>query len=253
MTSEKRSNLWWHLARPNQCAAFTLLCFPYAGGNASIFRSWQSTLPDSVDVCGIQLPGRMNRFLEPPFRRLPDLVRELAPALLPLLERPFIFFGHSMGATLSFEVARWLRRSRKIVPRLLIVSGRRAPQVPDTNPPIHLMNDADFLGRIRERNGPSTELLCNPELLPLLLPALRADTELSETYRYVDEPPLACPITAFAGANDCDESADQMREWRVQTTNRFSLHCIDGDHFFIHSNERQLLNLLGMELTRFLL
>jgi medium-chain acyl-[acyl-carrier-protein] hydrolase len=226
-----------------------MFCFPYAGASASIFRSWHTRLPEQVETYGIQLPGRGNRTFEPPFTRVSELVDKLGAALLPLLDRPFVFFGHSMGAILSFELARSLRRNQQVSPAHLFVSGRRAPQIADTSPPLHLMNDVSFLTTVKELNGTPPEVLANVELLQLLLPALRADTELCETYAYVNDAPLPCPITAFGGRSDDEETLNLMEGWRLQTQNRFCLHPLEGDHFFIRSSEQELLNLLRVELS----
>lgn len=218
-----------------------LICFPYAGAGASIFKSWHLALPEDVEIYGIQLPGRQNRIFEPPFRRLAALTAEIGPQLMPLLDRPVAFFGHSMGAILVFELTRWLRRNGSLLPRVLFVSGRRAPQVPDSGPVRHLMSEKDFIAEIRNLNATPEEILENFDLLQLILPALRADTELCETYTYVEEPPLPCPIVAFAGADDVDETAERMEGWRNQTMGSFSLHLLPGDHFFINGSQNKLL------------
>jgi surfactin synthase thioesterase subunit len=243
-------NSWCVVTRTNPGAATKLVCFPYAGAGASIFASWHLQLPESVEICGIQLPGRRNRIFEPPFTRVPLLVAELGKVLSGLLDRPFAFFGHSIGAILSFEMARWLRRNRNLGPTCLFVSGRRAPQVSDSDPPLHLMNDTDFLSEIRKLNGTPEEVIADPAVLRLVFPALRADTELGETYEYVSDAPLSCPIVAFCGTNDDKATLELMEKWRLQTTGRFSLHAVQGDHFFIHSSERTLLELVRTELCR---
>jgi surfactin synthase thioesterase subunit len=130
------------------------------------------------------------------------------------------------------------------------VSGRRAPQIPDTGIQLHLMNDADFLAKIGELNGTPSEVLANSELLQLILPALRADSELCETYEYVDGPPLSCPITALAGKDDNEETQERLEGWRLQTSSLFSLYVFEGDHFFIHSNEQKILRLLRVKLCK---
>jgi medium-chain acyl-[acyl-carrier-protein] hydrolase len=202
-----------------------------------------------VEVYGLQLPGRGERILEAASTRLPELVTKLTASLIPLLDRPFAFFGHSMGAILSFEVARRLRRNGGILPAHLFVSGRRAPQIPDNDLPLHLMDDTDFIAKINKMNGTEPEVLANSELLRLVLPAVRADTELCETYEYIDESPLPCPITALAGANDDEETAQRMGGWRLQTSSLFSLYVFQGDHFFIRSDEGNLLALLRNKLS----
>lgn len=243
-------NSWCVVPRPNPSALVKLVCFPYAGASASIFRLWHQSLPGDVEVCGIQLPGRQNRISEAPFTRIPLLMTELGAALSPLLDRPFAFFGHSMGALLSFEMSRWLRRNRNLMPKSLFVSGRRTPQIPDTDAPRHLMDDVNFVAEIRKLKATREEILADPDLLQLVLPVLRADTELCETYSYLDDAALTCPIIAFAGTDDEEETLERMKGWRSQTTGDFSLHALRGDHFFIHTSERRLLDLLRMELSR---
>jgi medium-chain acyl-[acyl-carrier-protein] hydrolase len=239
---------WWALSTPSAGAALRMFCFPYAGGNASIFRNWHIRLPNCVEVYGIQLPGRCDRFAEYPLTRMAEVVSKLGPALLPLLRGPFAFFGHSMGAILSFEAARWLQRTHQIYPRHLYVSGRRAPHIPDMDPPLHQLNQTDFIGRLSQLNGIPTEILASVEMLEVVLPVLRADAEVCETYQYVDDVPLRCPITAFGGKDDGDETLERMEEWCKHTTSHFRLHALEGGHFFIHSNELALLNILEAEL-----
>jgi medium-chain acyl-[acyl-carrier-protein] hydrolase len=241
---------WWVLAKPNPHAKVNFFCFPYAGGSASIFHPWRAGLPEHVEMYSLQLPGRANRIQDAPFTRVSDLVPEMAKATRPLLDRQFAFFGHSLGAILSFEVARWLRNHRQALPQCLFVSGRRSPQILDTAPPSFQKNDEEFLAEIAEAKGTPAEVLNDPELVRLLMPTLRADFELAETYRYIEEEPLPCAITAF-GATDDEESRDgKLEAWRVQTSHRFSFYMLDGDHFFMHASEKQLLKILHAELTR---
>src|SRR5205085_9026436 len=114
----------------NEDAALRLLCLPYAGGAADIFRSWANVFPPTIEVCPIQLPGRGGRLLEPPFTNLSLLVETLTSELLPYLDKPFALFGHSMGAIIVFELARQLRSKKINEPLHLFVSAWRAPQIP---------------------------------------------------------------------------------------------------------------------------
>ena len=236
--------------RANAKASLKLICFPYAGAATTAFWSWRLRLPENVELCAIQLPGRHDRSLEPPFRRVSHALEEIGKSLLTVLDRPFAFFGHSMGAILSFEISRWLRHHRNLLPEVLFVSGRRAPQIPDTGPTRYLMDDAGFLDEIRKLNATPEEILANAEALKLFLAVLRADTELCETYAYLDDVPLACPIVAFAGMDDIEETSVLMKGWHLQTTRDFTLHQLKGDHFFLRSSEPELLRLLLMELSR---
>jgi medium-chain acyl-[acyl-carrier-protein] hydrolase len=250
MTGNREANGWVITYKENNAAHVRLVCFPYSGAGASIFASWRRWLPENVAICAIQLPGRQNRLKEPPFTRINPLIAELGPALLPLLDKPFAFFGHSMGATVSFEMARWLRRNRNLMPEYLFVSGHRAPHLPRSETQLHMMNDADFLNEIIKMNGMPKEVLAEPEVIKLALPALRADLEICETYRFEDDAPLDCPITAFCGKDDEEETMGKMAEWRLHTRTDFSLHELPGNHFFLHPSERRLLELLKMELAK---
>ncbi len=237
-------NLWVTCPRPNPQAKLRLFCFPYAGGSAWIFRTWSDRLPPYVEVCPIELPGRGRRLREPPFKQLKPLIQEIAHALLPYLDKPFALFGHSMGGLVSFELTRLLRRKYNLSPTHLFVSGRRAPQIPEPEPPIHTLPDPVFIEKLRHLNGTPDQVLANEELMQLLLPILRADFAILETYVYASEPRLNCPLAVFGGLQDLEVSCDALEAWREQTNADFSLQMLPGDHFFLHSAQPLLLRTL---------
>ncbi|MFQ5852892.1 MAG: thioesterase II family protein [Candidatus Binatia bacterium] len=244
-------NPWIICHKPNSSARLRLFCFPYGGGSASLFRTWPDNLPQDVEVCAIQLPGRGARLQEPPFTRLLQLVQTLAQVLRPYLTVPFAFFGHSLGAFISFELLRQLRKQNVHSPLHLFVSAQRAPQLPDPDPPIHDLPESDLVEEIRCRyDGIPQEVLENADLMSLLLPALRADFTILETYRYIDEKPLDCPITSFGGLQDCSMKQENLAAWRDQTYNSFALRMFPGDHFFIESARTQLLEALSNDLNQ---
>jgi medium-chain acyl-[acyl-carrier-protein] hydrolase len=250
MTGTKAISPWLLPARPNPNAALRLFCFPYAGGSAQIFRSWSQRLPPSVEVCAVQLPGRGNRLREPPCTDLDTLVRTLAEALLSYLDKPFAFFGHSMGALICFELAHRLRERESPGPIQLFVSSHRAPQLDRDGPASYDLPEPEFLEELRRINGTPREVLEHPELIQLMLPFLRADFELVQAYRYPPRPPLDTPITALGGLRDEDVSREQLAGWREQTTAQFSLHMLPGDHFFIQTSEALLLEVLSRRLDQ---
>jgi len=213
-----------------------------------MFRTWSESLPPEIEVRPVQFPGRENRLLEAPFSQLFSLIESIAQALLPYLDMPFAFFGHSMGALVSFELARYLRRQHSLSPLHLFVSGRRAPQLPDPDPPIHHLPQAEFLEELRRLKGTPEEVLQNAELLHLLLPLLRADFALCETYFYTPEEPLLYPITAFGGLQDDEVSRDVLTAWREQTRSSFKSRFFVGDHFFLHKERVSLLLALCQDL-----
>ena len=216
------------------------------------FRHWSRLLPEGVVVCPIELPGRGSRLREPAFNSITALLEAMTPVLLNCLDRPFAFFGHSMGATIGFEVTRLLRRENHAQPLHLFVSGRRAPQIPDLNPHTYDLADPDFLKELHRLNGTPKEVLENSEVMALMLPLLRADFRLVQTYSYSAAPPLECPISAFGGLQDSEVDRVDLEAWREQTTSSFSLQMFPGDHFFVKASQPQLLQVLSRELHQLL-
>ena len=241
---------WFVCQKSGSQASLRLFCFPYAGGSASIFRGWAESLPATVEVCAVQLPGRGSRLLEPAITRMPELVKAIASAILPYLDKPFAFFGHSLGTAVCLELARYLRRKSKVEPVHLFVSGGRAPQAQAPEVPTYNLPEAEFLKELRRLDGTPAEILEHPELMRLLLPVLRADFELIQTYLYKQGKPLACPITAFGGTLDKEVGLRRLQGWQAQTSAHFSLNMIPGDHFFINTSQRMLLLTLAKELDK---
>jgi medium-chain acyl-[acyl-carrier-protein] hydrolase len=213
-----------------------------------VFRTWPDGLPTDVEVCPVQLPGRGARLMEPPFSQLPLLVEALAVALLPLLDKPFAFFGHSLGSLVSFELARQLRAKHLASPLRLFVSAGPAPQIPHRNPPINSLPEEEFAAQLRRLNGTPAELLNQKELMDIVLPSLRADFALYESYKYSSGPPLNCPISTFGGLSDQRVNHDDLEAWRDQTSVSFSIRMFPGDHFFLKSTQPLLLRALSQEL-----
>lgn len=244
---------WITCPKPNPQARLRLFCFSYSGGGASMFRTWSNELPLDIEVCPVQLPGREERLREPPFTRLVPLVQTVAHVLRPYLDVPFVFFGHSMGALICFEVARELRKQYSLIPIHLFVSSYRAPQIPDPDPPIYQCPEAEFVEEVSRRyDGIPEEVLQSAELMELVLPILRADFTICDTYVYSREDPLDCPISAFGGLEDHRVSREDLAAWRDQTRSSFSLQMLPGKHFLPQSAKVLLLQAVSQNLTRLL-
>jgi medium-chain acyl-[acyl-carrier-protein] hydrolase len=248
MTIATAFDSWIACRKSNPQARLRLFCFPYAGTGASIFRTWSDGLPADVEVCPVQFPGRGTRLMETPFTQLSPLVQGLAQALVPLLDKPFAFFGHSLGALVGFELARQLRRQSGVQPVRLFVSADRAPQIPHRDRPIHALPEGEFLEELRRLNGIPGKVLEEVELMQMMLPVLRADFAVYETYVYSTEPPLNCPISTFGGLQDHRVSRGDLEAWRDQTSDTFSLRMFPGDHFFWNTTQPLLLQVLSQEL-----
>jgi medium-chain acyl-[acyl-carrier-protein] hydrolase len=240
---------WFVRPRPQPQARLRLFCLPYAGGAASIFRTWSACLPPSIEVWPIQLPGRETRFHDPCLTRLDDLTAILVAVLRPHLTLPYAIFGHSMGALIGFALARRLRDEHVAQPQHLFASARRAPQIPRTDPPTYDLPEPAFLAELRRLDGTPEAVLQHDELRALMLPILRADFELNETYRYRPAPPLACPISAFGGLADPTLTRADLDLWREQTSASFRLRMVAGNHFFLQSAQAALLQAIAQDLV----
>lgn len=236
---------WLFCHRPRLSARVRLFCFPYAGGGASVYRTWGERLPSAVEVCPVQLPGRENRLGEKAFTRLPALVEAVAEGIAPLLDRPFAFFGHSMGALVGFELARLLRRERGLAPEHLYVAAHRAPQLPPATPPSYDLPESELVEELRRLGGTPRPVLEHPELISLVLPLLRADMAVCQTYAYAPAPPHDCPVTALGGLHDPDVTRERLNAWRSQTTAPFKLRILPGDHFFLHTAQTEILGIIA--------
>ena len=232
---------WITCPRPNPQAALRLFCLPFAGGGASVYRTWGSQLPGSVEVCPVQLPGREERYGEPAFTSVIGLARAVSREMTPFLDRPYALFGHSMGALLAFEVARSLRHSKTPAPVALWLAAYQAPHAPLARAPIHQLPDNRFIEEIRRFQGTSEAVLENQELMAFVLPILRADFQACDTYRYAPEAPLGCPIVMYGGRDDNEVGPHQLEEWRAHTSVSFDRRELPGHHFFVQSHRDMLL------------
>jgi surfactin synthase thioesterase subunit len=225
---------WIAFHRPRAGARLRLYCLPFAGGGASSYRAWPDRLPADVEVVPVQPPGRENRLGEDPLRRLDDLVGALLEALLPWLrERPFAFFGHSLGAIVALEAARALALRQAPLPRHVILSARAAPHLPLRRAPVARLSREGLKRWLRQVNGTPEAVLQSREMMDLLLPLLRADLELDDNYRSTTEPRLGCPLTVLGGLNDNEATPEELEAWSGYTTNSFTLRLLEGDHFFV--------------------
>lgn len=234
------SSPWLVTPRPNPSARARLFCFAYAGGGASIFSTWPQALPPSVEVVAVQLPGRENRFLEPALSDLPAVVRHVADAVGSQLDRPYMLFGHSLGGLIAYELVRTLQTQLRALPLGVLISGKRAPQLPARLRALSRLPDDELIRELENYKGTPASVLENRELMELILPRLRADATLFDDYCYEDRGLLPCPITAFGGTDDAHVSVEELLGWS-ELTDEFGHRLFDGDHFFIHSHRDEVL------------
>ncbi len=236
---------WVTYPRPHRQAQVRLFCFPYAGGGASIYRDWAEALPSEIELCPIQLPGREERLREALFTDLASLVDALLPILHPHLHKPFAFFGHSMGAVISYEVARQLQKQHDREPIRLLISSRSAPQRSITATPLRFLPAGSFMDELQRLYGAVPEVIRqNAELQNVFLPILRADVTLLETHIHVPGEPLHCPISVFGGTEDPSVTHEALAAWREHTSASFEQHLFPGDHFYLNHAREALTDII---------
>ncbi len=211
-----------------------LVCFPHAGGSASYYFPMSQALAPQVEVIAVQYPGRQDRRQEAFIDNLPTLADQIFDALAPLTGSPLAFFGHSMGATLSFEVASRFERQAGTSPQWVFVSGRRAPSRYRTGD-VHLRTDAGLLAELRVAGGTQSSVLDDPELVAMVLPAIRNDYRAIENYRHIPGPPLSCPVTVLVGDCDPQTTIEDAVAWREHSTGEFDLRVFPGGHFYLET------------------
>ncbi|WP_281558771.1 alpha/beta fold hydrolase [Thalassomonas sp. RHCl1] len=220
--------------RPN--ADLRLICFPYAGGNAATFTPWIKQLNTNIELIAIQAPGRASRLFETPYNKMDDLVDELMTLIPPLLNTPTIFYGHSLGSRVAFELMTRLKAQGLPLPVHFIASGSRGPQAKaKENTTYHLPDDA-FMAELENLNGTPKAVLENKELMELFLPLLRADFEIAETYQYTSNITFDCPLTVLGGKQDSKITQEHLQGWQDFFALPADIQILPGDHFFIDSH-----------------
>lgn len=240
---------WLRRFEPSGVDGFQLICFPYAGGSAGYYYTLSKLLAPVVDVLALQYPGRLDRFAEPSIDNVPDLAEAIYQRLRGLVDRPFAFFGHSMGSVVAFEVARRLEQRTGRCPTWLIASAYPAPsRLPSGS--VHLRDDAGIVQKLREIGGMDAAWLEDADMLAVILPAIRADYRAIETYTWEPGPPLSCPITMLTGDADPHTTPDTASAWHEHTVAKFDQRVFSGGHFFLDEYWSELAGLVLSTLDR---
>jgi surfactin synthase thioesterase subunit len=237
------ADLWLRTYHPAPTAAAKLVCLPYAGGSASYFFPVSARLSPAVEVLAAQYPGRQDRRAERCLESITELADTLTPYVLAHADRPLALFGHSMGASLAFELARRLEE-RGVTPLALFVSGRRAPSRHHVET-VHQLDDEGLIRELRALGGTDSSLLDDDEIMWMALPAIRGDYTAAETYRWVPGPPLRTPIHVHTGLSDPRVSAEEAEAWREHTAGDFSLTSYSGGHFYLNEHAAQVTDAIG--------
>lgn len=230
-------------------AGLRLFCFPFAGGGASAYHRWLRIAPPGIQVCAVEYAGRGMRIREEPYLRLVPLVRDLADRMTPYLDRPFAFFGHSMGGLVAYELTRLLLERGADLPRHLFISATAAPGQPPTRRSLLTASDAEVLEELRDLGGTPRQLLDDRELMAMAVRTLRADYSVLGTYEFRRSAPLDVPITVFGGSADEVTPPARLRGWREHTAAGCRVRLFPGGHFFLHAVAEDLLATVADELA----
>lgn len=225
------STRWLQQYEPRPTAPLRLVCFPHAGGSAAFYRNWATHETSDLEVLAVQYPGRMNRLDEPLIDETGAMADTLAGVLAHSVPAPFAFFGHSMGATIAFETAQRLARNHLPHPVRLFASARKGPACHKPGRR-HLANDEAIVAYLRKLGGCETEVFQQPQLLPMILPIIRSDFKLSETWAPLPGAHIDCPITAFVGDEDSEVTIEEAASWR-RASDHFEMRVFRGHHFYL--------------------
>lgn len=239
---------WFTRTPPDKPGAILLFCFPHAGAGASAFRRWPDRVGAGIAPIPVQLPGRESRFREAPLEDGATAAAAFVAAAGPLLRRPFALFGHSMGALLAFEVASRLAACDGMRPHRLFVSAARPPHLPDPEPGVADLPDDRLIASLKRWGGVSDEMVAHPDLLPLLLPTLRADLRLCALLCSGRPAALDIPITAIGGAADPKIRPDEIAAWGELTSAPQETRILDAGHFYLETRHAELADLIGRRL-----
>ena len=233
---------WFLISRPKPLARYRLFCFPYAGGSASAFLPWEDLLPPQIELVAIQPPGRATRLDEGLLTSVVELAVQLAGAIPPMLDRPYLTYGHSMGSTVSFELLHLLKERSLPLPRRYFAAARQAPHIPRRIAPFYDYPLAEFMIELKRFGGTPDAVLQNAELMEMLVPMLR--TELRAAYAYHRDPvvKLECPASVFGGARDEIVLPEELTGWQEHFLEKMDFRLFESGHFFLEDNKEQVVS-----------
>ncbi len=241
---------WFVIPKPNPHADLRLICFPYAGGSATTYMSWVKHLPQNIELVIVQAPGRGTRMFEKAFSTMASLTKELLTVFPNYTNKPYIFFGHSLGSRVAFELMSQLQHRSFPLPQYFIASGSRAPHIISSKKSIHHLPDDEFIAQLKLLNGTPQAVIENKELMELFLPLVRADFEIADNYCFTSKAIFNCPITVLSGKDDIDITQFHLESWGNFFNTKQEIHMIPGNHFFIESHKDVVLEKVNEIIAR---
>lgn len=234
--TDMQKSKWFLIRKPKPDAAFRLFCFPYAGGSAASYAAWDDLLPDSIELVAIQPPGRANRMDEDLLTSVGQMAQHVAEAIPPLLDRPYMIYGHSLGSAVSFELLHALKERELPLPFKHICGARRAPQNAPRIPPIHDYPLEKFKTELRESYGTPEIVLNSAELMEIFAPILRTDFKAAYTYLRKPAFKFDVDVAVFGGARDDKVLMEDMAGWQEHFVKPVDFKVFEGGHMFLDTN-----------------
>jgi len=232
-------NRWFKNFKKTPNPKIKLFCFPHAGGNSDTFKHWAQYLPDWIELYSLQLPGRGSRFNEPCLDNMEIITDKLSENITTLIDKPFVFLGHSLGGSIAFELTKKLKQLNLNLPNRLFIVGRESPRVPPKNAK-YTASDSEIIEYLKLLSGTNNAVFHTNDLIKLLLPMIRCDLKLAETYHYYckHKSPVTCPINVFWGTDDVGLKIQDVEDWNKETTSTCHIDQFEGHHFFLHETPK---------------
>jgi len=242
-------NKWLIIPNPKPMADLKLICFPYAGGSASTYLTWSEWLPANVELVAIQLPGRASRLFEKAHSDFDTLIEALLEFIPNLIDRPYVFFGHSLGSRIAFGLMSKMKDKGLKLPIHFIASGSRAPHISSKAREISHLPDEEFIVVLRQLNGTPKAVLENRDIMSIYLPLLRADFQLASACYIPSKYRFDCPISVLGGKGDKVVCHSDLLRWEELFSHPLDLNYLVGDHFFIESNKQLMAEAINRVLN----
>lgn len=228
-----------------------LFCFPHLGGSAAIYYQWRSLFPTSIEICPVELAGRGERNEEPFYQNFQELVSDVSEQIIHTSSEAYALFGHSMGTLIAYETTYYLMNRGIDPPIHIFFSGRNTPDIKN-DMFINCMNDETFIEKLNQLGGIPSAIFDYPELVDMVLPVLKADYRVMNTYGFtLQKQKIKSNITVVAGDNDLSITYEDMRKWRLITEGDCSMHFIPGGHFYMENNLNALVGLIKTTLAKY--